>query len=41
MKPWPYYFDNGFTLKKSLFGIFKLTKNDDPDKYCYSGKVFI
>ena len=26
-----------FTLKECLFGAVKLTKNDDPDKYKYSG----
>ena len=26
-----------FTLRNSLFGSVKLTKNANPDKYCYSG----
>ena len=26
-----------FILKECLFGAVKLTKNVDPDKYCYSG----
>ena len=26
IKPWPYYFDNGFTLGNSLFGGVKLNK---------------
>ena len=35
IKSWPFYFDNGFTLRSSLFGDVKLTKNSDPDKYSY------
>ena len=35
IKSWPFYFDNGFTLRSSLFGGVKLTKNSDPDKYSY------
>ena len=27
----------GFTQKDFLFGVVKLSKNFDPDKYCYSG----
>ena len=37
MKSWPYYGDNKFTLKNSLFGTAKITKNASLDKYCNSG----
>ena len=37
MKSWPYYGDNKFTLKNSLFGTAKVTKNASLDKYCNSG----
>ena len=37
MKPWPFYTDDGFMLRHSLFGAVKLTKNADLDKYSYSG----
>ena len=37
IKSWSYYNDNSFTLRRSLFGGFKFTKNPDPDKYSYSG----
>ena len=37
IKSQPFYFDNGFTLKKSLYGDVKLTKNPYPGKYSYSG----
>ena len=36
MKLWPYYADNKFTLKDSLFGPDKVTNNESLDKYCYS-----
>ena len=32
-----FYLDDDFTLRKSLFGVVKLTENADPDKYSYSG----
>ena len=34
---WPFTVGKDFTLRKSLFGIANLTKNDDFDKYKYSG----
>ena len=37
VKSWPFYADNGFIVRNSLFGAVKLTKNADPDKYSYSG----
>ena len=37
IKPWPFYFDNGFTSRNSLFGGAKVTKNPDLDNYSYSG----
>ena len=36
IKPWPCYFDNGFSLRNSLSGGAKLTKNADSGKYSYS-----
>ena len=36
-KLWSYYFNNGFTLRDSLFRSVKLTKIVDSDKYSYSG----
>ena len=33
-------FDNDLTLKNSLFGVVRLTKNADIDKYHYSGNGF-
>ena len=36
-KSWPYNNGNNFTLRNSLFGGVKLTKNPDPDKYSYPG----
>ena len=32
IKSWPYRVSNNFTLRNSLFGVVKLTKNVDPDK---------
>ena len=40
IKSWPFYVDNKFTLRNSLFGAVKFTKNADPDKYSYSGYRF-
>ena len=37
MKSWPHYNDNGFTLRNSLFGDVKLTKNPYLNEYFYSG----
>ena len=37
IKSWPYDNGNSFTLRNSLFGGVKLTKNPDPDKYSYPG----
>ena len=37
IKSWPFYFEDDFKLRNSLFGAVKLTKNDDPAKYSYSG----
>ena len=34
---WPFKYSCDFTLKNSLFGSVKLTKNIDPDKYKYPG----
>ena len=34
---WPFKYSFEFTLKNSLFGAVKLTKNADPEKYKYSG----
>ena len=34
---WSRDLNTDFTLKECLFGAVKLTKNDDPDKYKYSG----
>ena len=34
-KSWPFYSDDGFALRNSLFGTIKLTKIADPDKYPY------
>ena len=31
------YLNTTFTLGNRSFGAVKLTKNADPDKYCYSG----
>ena len=36
IKSWPYYNENSFNLRNSLYGGVKLTKNPDPDKYSYS-----
>ena len=36
IKSWPSYFDNGFTLRNSLFGAIKVSENPDPNKYPYS-----
>ena len=37
IKSWSFYTDDGFTLRNSLFGAVKLTKNVDRDKYSYFG----
>ena len=34
---WTFAIGNGFKLENSLFGAFQLTKNNDFDKYKYSG----
>ena len=34
---WPFNVGKVFLLGNSLFGVVKLTKNADPDKYEYSG----
>ena len=40
IKSWPYYFENSFTLRNSLFGGAKLTKIADPDKYSFLDMIF-
>ena len=36
IKMWQNDLDSEFRSLNSLFGVFKLTKNSDPDKYSYS-----
>ena len=36
-KLWLFHNTNKFSVRNSLFGTVKLTKNADPDKYSYSG----
>ena len=37
IKSWPFYVDNEFTFRNSLFEDVNLIKKVDPDKYSYSG----
>ena len=36
-KLWPFKLYSNFTFGNSLSGVVKLTKNLNPDKYCYTG----
>ena len=38
-RSWPFYTNNAFTLRNSLFGTIKLITNPDPDKHSYSGYI--